>query len=837
MRVSLSWLQDMVNIPVPINELAEKLSIAGFEVESLEDLSSLAEGVLVGFVISKQQHPNADKLSVCQVNIGAEEPLQIVCGAPNVRQGIHVPVATIGSTLPAKALRIKEGELRGIKSQGMICSLAEMGITTEEVGICVLDELQGVLPGVGEPVASFLGLDDTIIELAITANRPDGMSMVGIAKEVSAITQSELLIEELTQELVFKKFNSENYSDTDIRTEGIFGLTLIEEIDNIKNSSDSVLKRIKAVGLNSINKIVDITNYVMLEQGQPLHAYDADSLEILTHKKVNNESFGIRYARIGEDLTALDGSTISLNKESLVVTCHDMPIALAGVIGSKETAVNHKTKRIWIESAIFSASSVRNSSRSVGIRTEASSRYEKGIPTEITLLAAERAVNLLRQYLNCKIKGCWFYGNERTKNETIELRRMKVHNLLGPLRGRSNYTTTTLKPLRGDQLNQSVNLESDDISDKDITSSLKAIGCFSKPIDVGWSVTVPPSRKQDLTREVDLIEEIARLIGFDKFESNLPDPLEPGGLNPKQKAERQLRESFCNNGFQEITTFSLVNKSSNQSDIVPIKNPLLAETSHLRTNLSDEHLNICQRNLKSGQRGCWIFEIGKIYLQREKSIKEETILGGVICGERRLEKWKTSGKSLNLDYYEARGRLAQALMRMNIEILDLKCEIANTLLHPGKSSNLSVEGKKIGEFGQLHPNVSNKCDLPLETYIFSMRLSPLIDAATRTKKWTKSYKQYSTVPFLERDISIIVPKHCSSQRVSQIIMKAGKPFLEKVELIDRFEGGNLDIDKCSQAYRLWYRDKNRTLTEPEIKPVHQKIRKSLVEQLSAELRS
>ena len=815
MRVSLSWLQDLVQLNETVENLAEGLSMAGFEVEAIDDLASRADGVVVGLVKDHQPHPNADKLSVCQVDVGSGECLQIVCGAPNVRLGIHVPVAMVGATLPAVGIKIKASELRGVPSQGMICSLSELGLESNGDGIAILEEIAENVPELGQPVAPLLGLDDTVLELAITANRPDGMSMVGIAREVAALTGASLQLPQLDMAPIHKSFEPDSTSSASMLKGGLYGLTALENVDGGLTSPAWLKQRLERSGLKSVNGVVDITNLVMLEQGQPLHAFDIDALELITGQTVSAESFGLRQARNNEVFNGLDGHQLALNENCQIVTCHDIPIALAGVIGSAESGVSAKTRRVWLESAMFTPTAVRTTCRAVGLRTDASSRFEKGLPVEMTLASARRAVTLMEEHLGIKSNGCWVYGEPLKTADPVKLRREAIHRLLGPI---------------ADE-NDNRYLE-DDI----VETSLLALGCELSPYNEGWLVIVPPSRRRDLSREVDLIEEVSRLVGFDRFEANLPDPLEPGGLTTAQTAERLLRQMLCGAGLQEVTTLSLVGADSDEPQRIAISNPLLAETSHLRTNLWEEHLRICQRNLQSSQPGCWLYEIGNVYTVTDELINQRAVLGGVICAERRFERWSTSGKIKSMTYHQARGQLSQVFQGLKLDINDRPLK-DNPSLHPGRSAELFVEGKLLGDFGQLHPALSERLDLPEATYLFALDLQCIIQAATRSNRWNPIFRPFPTVPAMELDLAVIVSKECSCSDLIQAIRKAGKPLLEHVELIDRFEGGQRDPYSCSQAFRLRYRSKDKTLSEDKVNPIHEKVRQALVKQFSAELRS
>ena len=814
MRVSLSWLKELVQVSEPVEELAQRLSMAGFEEEEIDDLSALAQGVVIGFVKEREKHPNADKLSVCQVDVGGEEPIQIVCGAKNVRAGIHVPVAMVGAVLPAVNLTIKAGELRGVASNGMICSLSELGLAKESDGIAVLDELETNLPAPGQPVAPVLGLDDTVLDLAITANRPDGLSMVGIAREVAALTSAPLSLPELTLLPPHESLPTTADSAEAMAFGGLYGISLIDGVDGSKASPAWVQRRLSRAGINRVNAVVDITNVVMLEQGQPLHAFDADALERITGQAVDASSFGLRQAREGERFTGLDDRELSLDSRAQVVTCHDQPIALAGVMGSKDSGVSSTTSRIWLESAMFSPVNVRSTARSVGLRTDASARFEKGLPKDITLACSVRALDLLKAEFSCALKGRWVCGDLQAEAKPVTLRRQALHRLLGPLVSDTGVTA---------------------LPDAEIERCLIALGCQLTATETGWAVLAPPARRLDLAREIDLIEEVARLVGFDRFGAQLPNPVAPGALTAQQRAERQLRQLFSAAGLQEITTLSLVGAESSEQRIA-ISNPLLAETSHLRTNLWEEHLAVCLRNLKASQDGCWVFEIGTTYSGSPTDVVETRQLCGVMSGERRMECWTSSGKPVPLDYHSARGRLAEVMQALKLELGDRRLT-DDPRLHPGRSATLILEGRPLGCFGQLHPELAAKQDLPEATYLFELDLQRLLAAATRSNRWMPAFKAFATVPASERDLAVVVERSIASSDLAQCIRKAGKPLLEAVTLIDRFEGEQLGAGMASQAFRLRYRGKAETLTEDQVAPVHDKIRKALVKQFSADLRS
>ena len=820
MRVSLQWLRELVACDLPTEELAERLSVAGFEVEEIEDLAARAAGVVVGHVQSREQHPNADKLSVCTVAIGAAEPLQIVCGAKNVRAGIHVAVATVGSYLPAVDLTIKPAELRGVASSGMICSLSELGLADSSDGIVILDDALESVPALGTPVGPLFGLDDQVLELAITANRPDGLSMQGIAREVAALSGGGLTLPAAAPAVAAQPLPVDAGAQERIEAGGLFSLTALNGI-TVAPSPQWLQNRLERAGLRPINTVVDITNLVMLEFGQPLHAFDAAKLAALSGGQADPARLDLRSGRPGEAFKALDGSEHSLSEEAWVVSYADQAIALAGVIGGDNSCVDDTTTSIWLEAAMFAPQTVRRSARSVGLRTDASSRFEKGLPREVTLSAADRAVQLLQELCGAQLQGRWCHERQEPPRPALSLRRDALHNLLGPVVDAEGNET--------------------DLPDTEIEQILTALGCSLSPDDEGWQVQVPPSRAMDLQREVDLIEEVARLVGYDRFASHLPDPIEPGGLSAEQDAERRLRRMLAAAGLQETCSLSLGPAESERPGADPAKrvalaNPLLADYSHLRDSLVDELLAAAQRNLQAGRSGFWAFELGNVFDATAKDGGQRLQLAGVICGSRQAELWSSSGKPQALDYFQARGVLQQALESLKLPVEDRRLS-DEPLLHPGRAAQVVVEGRPAGWFGQVHPELAERYDLPAATYLFQLEVPQLLSAATRRNRWQPAFAAFATVPASERDLALVVPATTASGQLLQAIRKAGKPLLEQAELVDRYEGEQVAAGSCSQAFRLRYRDPKRTLTDADVDAAHAKIRAALEKQFGAQLRA
>ena len=831
MKVSLQWLGELVandGALLEPEQLAERLSIAGFEVEAIEDQAAASAGVVVGFVQTCEPHGDANKLSVCQVQIGADQLLQIVCGAANVRSGIHVAVAPVGTHLPAVGLTIKAAELRGVASSGMICSLQELGLAESSAGIAILEDLLPAPPPIGSPLAQALGLDDQVLELAITANRPDGLSMQGIAREVAALCGGQTTLPPRAPAVAASALAVSGANAAAMEAGGLFSVTSLTDL-KVAASPSWLQRRLQRAGLRPINNVVDITNLVMLETGQPLHAFDRKALARLAPGPADPAQLGLRQGREGESLVTLDGENRPLGPEALLVTYADQAIALAGVMGGAAEAVNEGTTSIWLEAAVFASEAVRRSSRSVGLRSEASSRFEKGLPRENTLAAADRAVALLQELAGAHVEGRWVHGRPEAPTPPVVLNRDALHNLLGPVL---------------------VGGEAQDLEDSRIEGTLKALGCQLEPNDDGWSVTVPAQRALDLKREVDLIEEVARLVGYDQFDVHLPDPLVPGGLDPTQQAERRLRRALCAAGLQELSTLSLVKAAKGR---ISLANPLLADTGHLRDNLHEELLQAARRNRQAFRPDFWAFEIGRVYLAAPgqeaaatdpATIEERLLLGGIVCGERRSELWSSSGQPRPPSYFEARGLLQAGLQSLGLALEDrpaLEQGVVGAppadLLHPGRSAQLVFEGRPLGWFGQLHPARARELDLSDESYLFELPLAPLLAAAIRPRRWQPSFTPFATVPPSERDLALVVSRSLTAAELLAAIRKAGKPLLEQAELLDRYEGAQVEAGYCSQAFRLRYRAPDRTLTDGEVDAAHQKVVASLESRFGAKLRS
>lgn len=814
MRISLNWLQELVDINLTPEALADALTMAGFEVEEIEDRRIWAEGVVIGKVIQREPHPNANKLSVCQVDIGADAPSSIVCGAANVRAGIYVPVATIDTYLPIIDLKIKPRKMRGVASEGMICSLAELGLAKESAGI---HSFQADNLTVGADARPLLGLDDVILDLTSTANRADALSMVGVAREVAAITGAPLKL----PQAVNPSFSSQadlTIQLTDPKACPIYMGTVLEQIQ-IGPSPAWLQQRLQAAGNRPINNVVDITNYVLLEWGQPLHAFDRDRLQAVANDPAL--TVGVRFARPNESLKTLDGQLRSLQPQTLLITANDQPVALGGVMGGEETEVDQSTQNIMLEAAYFDSAVIRRSARSQGLRTEASARYERGVnPAELEI-ACYRAIQLMQEFAEAvvvtKEVGRTPLG-QISPTRTIELRLDRLNQVLGPVAQTSGAQENRLQP-------------------ETVRQILTKLGCKATPTDQErvWRVEAPPYRYRDLEREIDLIEEIARLYGYDNFCDTLPGKAEVGYLSPETRLARQLREAFRAAGLTELIHYSLTKPSTEQQ--VVLANPLFTEYSALRTDLISGLIDAFVFNLEQGNDPLNGFEMGHIFWREDSGPKEAESVAGIIGGDRRQERWVNSGREQPLTWYEAKGILETVFQRLGLKV-DYRPERQKPRLHPGRTAALWVRGKlPLGTFGQLHPHLCQQRGLPEAVYVFELDWQVILTCLGSSQETAVRFQAYSSYPASDRDIAFFAPMQISVADIERLINKTGGKLLESVSLFDQYRGENVPDGQRSLAFRLVYRASDRTLTDEDIEPVHQKVRKALEKQFQVSLRS
>ncbi len=818
MYIALNWLKELVDYQLDPEELAKTLTLAGFEVESIEDRSTWADGVIVGRVLTRIQHPNADKLSVCTVDVGGDAPLQIVCGAANVQAGIHVAVATVGTYLPKIDLKIKPAKLRGEKSEGMICSLSEVGLTKDSAGIHIFGSAEDpATPAIGTDVRPLLGLDDVILDLSSTANRADALSMVGIAREVAALTGGKLKLPTVVPTTIPRQ-SELTVSVREPQACPVYSATLIRGV-KIEASPAWLQRRLQAAGIRPINNVVDVTNYILLEWGQPLHAFDADKLTAVSSNPTIQ--MGVRYSeKQGETLKTLDGQERQLNVQNLLITVNNTPIALAGVMGGETTEVSEGTQNIVLEAAIFDPVAVRKSARSQGgMRSEASTRYERGVNLAELEIAAGRAIELIMQLAGGKII-CQEIVDHRPnltqQPRTISLRLERLNKLLGPIDDDG---------------------EEGEITAADVERTLTALGCqLTLTAEDVWNVVVPPYRYRDLEREIDLIEEVARLYGYDRFLDTLPSESTAGFLSLDEELLRQIRAAFRAVGLNEVVQYSYAIEKLNNGSEVEIVNPMFAEYSTLRSELISGLIHSFQTNLAQGNGSLQGFEIGKIFGRDETGLTEADVLAGIIGGDPGVGRWTTGGKPQPLSWYEAKGLLEAVFHSLKLPV-EYQSDRSDPKLHPGRTASLWLRGEKLGYFGQLHPQLRQEKDLPPSVYVFQLNLDPLLNYLAADERLVTVFKNYSSYPASDRDIAFFASVDLSLADIQKSISKAGGELLEGVEVFDEYRGTNVPDGQRSLAIRLIYRALDRTLVDADVEPLQQKVRDVLVDKFNVTLRS
>ena len=759
MQISVKWLRELVDIELPVEKLAETLTIAGFEVEDLEDRRLWADGVVLGKVLDARGHPNADKLSVCEVDIGRDAPSTIVCGASNVKAGIFVAVAPPKTYLPIIDLKLKAAKLRGIKSFGMICSLKELGLEKESEGIHIFEEED---LEIGSDVRPLLGLDDVILDLTSTANRADALSMVGVAREVTALTGGNLHLPTV-KELAIASGSGLTVEVEEPKGCPVYIGTVIEGV-TIAPSPHWLQSRLKAAGVRPINNVVDVTNLVLLEWGQPLHAFDRDRLQTVAGDK--NLTISVRYAKDEEVLKTLDGQERKLQPDNLLITTNDVPVALAGVMGGEETEVYEGTTNLLLEAALFDPAFIRRSARCQGLRTEASARYERGVNQAELEIACNRAIALILELAGGAVE---LQDRDDSRSDraswyrTIELRLSRIREILGQVKGDEG--------------------EAMELAAEDVERILTALGCelnsHQSPVtshqlgeteSLVWRVRVPPYRYGDLEREIDLIEEVARLYGYDRFCETLPAQTLPGGIPAKNQGRNLVREAFRGIGLTELVHYSLVKPEVSE---VPISNPLLSEYSALRRELLDELVNAYEYNLTRGNGALNAFELGRVFSRDgEGKFCETEAIAGILSGDFFARgKWTTGGKGSPMSWYEAKGLLESAFERLGVRVDYRPSEENDYLgarslgeydspgshrrLHPGRTASLWLNEKHLGIFGQLHPQLRRDRDLPDEIYVFQLEGELLLEAMAISER--VKFQSFSPYPAVALDLAFFAP--------------------------------------------------------------------------------
>ena len=810
MKVSYRWLSEYVDIEdISPAELADLLTRAGIEVDSVEPLNKGVSNVVVGVVKSREKHPDADKLSVCIVDAGQGEDLQIVCGAPNVAAGQKVPVALVGASLPG-GVRIKRAKLRGVESQGMICSARELGLNDRllpkeiQEGILVLPETAEI----GTPITEVLAMDDEVLELDLTPNRSDCLSMIGVAYEIAAILGREVKLPDET--VPEQPFAASDRISVHVTAEDHcphYAARYIADVE-LAPSPLWMQMRLMAAGVRPINNVVDITNYVMLEYGQPLHAFDAD--------KLDNGHVDVRLAKPGEKLVTLDDEERNLEPHMLLITDGAKAVGLAGVMGGANSEVTPQTRNILLESARFAGSSIRRTSRQLGLRSEASLRFEKEVNPEAVIPALNRAASLMARYANGKVAaGIVEWKKEEPQPVQIDIELDKVNRYLGT-----------------------------DIPQEEMEAILDRLHFPWEREGGTCRVTVPP-RRGDITLDVDLIEEIGRLYGYDNIPTTFVNGVTTQGrLTKEQRIRRKIREVLTGAGLHEVINYAFTHPDQVSQypglfeDAKPIRlsMPMSEDRSVLRTSLVPHLLDTAAYNRHRNIDDIAIFEIANVYISEEADItelpRERQLLAVLWTGRKGSDSW--SGKAPQVDFYDLKGVAEQLFRYLGIREVTFRAA-AHPGMHPGRTADILAKGNGnpvlLGRIGQIHPEIQQARDLE-DTYVMELMLEPVYEASD----FNVDYAPVPKFPAVTRDIAVVVDEEVPVDDIVRVIRETGGELLESAELFDLYTGERLGAGKKSVALSLVYRHKERTLTDDEAGALHQKIAEALERQAGAQLR-
>ena len=786
MQFSKAWLQEFFDKSINEVDLGEVLTMSGLEVDDVQDLSKILKLIVVGEIVSIEKHPDADRLNVCQVNIGLEKPIQIVCGAPNARVGIKVPCALVGAKLPD--FEIKKAKLRGVESNGMLCSAKELEISQDSEGLYEL----GLDKKVGELIIDALALNDVVYTLSLTPNRSDCLSILGIAREVSALL--ELPLKDINHQLVKESFALDQKvkiyeKDACPRYCGI----------QIKNINNKIIlpvwieRKLERSGIGSINPVVDIANFVLIEMGQPLHAFDKS--------KISGE-ISVRIAKNNESLQLLNDQNIKLEGIELIIADEQGPLALAGIMGGDFSATNANTTEIFIESAYFDPTHIAGRARSFGLNTDSSHRFERGVDFRVTSSALQRAAALIVEFCGGECSNILDIESNLPKREPIKLRAKRVSDIMGVA-----------------------------LKDSDIKSVLDKLNLTYSQNKDDFLIT-PPSFRFDLSIEEDLVEEVIRIYGYNNIPALTPTSQDKMiGYPNNKKSIYSVKSSLANLGYNEVVSYSFIDKETEEKlhsnlDVIQLQNPIASQMNVMRSKLWGSHIEALTYNLNRGQNNIRIFEIAPVYQKIKSDFKETLMLSGLVYGDSIPEQWSTDNREIN--FYDIKGDIE--IISSNTLSISSPKNIVPEIFHPGQVAELIIDQASVGWMGQLHPAWQQKYELTGKTYLFELSMESLIN----TKDLTITLP--SKFPPLRRDISVLVDKDI---KVGEIVNEVNSQAIDRVidfYPFDVYQGKGIENNKKSIAFLILMQDTYKTLEDEDINNIVNQVVNILKDKFKASLR-
>lgn len=791
MRFSEAWLREWVNPEISTEQLADQLSMAGLEVDSVDPAAPPFAGVVIGEVVTREQHPDADKLSVCSVNIGADAPSQIVCGAKNVAAGMKVPVATVGARLPGN-FKIKKAKLRGVQSLGMICSASELGLAESSDGILGLPADAPV----GGDFRDYLSLDDACIDVDLTPDRADCLSVAGVAREVGVLNRESLTPPRIdpVPPAIDDEFDVTLGAPSACPR---YLCRIVRGIDAAATTPGWMVEKLRRGGVRAISPVVDVTNYVMLELGQPMHGFDLGKLD---------GGIRVRMAQGGERLALLDGSEAEMRDDTLVIADHAKAIAMAGIMGGEDTGVTAATSDVLLEAAFFAPLAIAGRARSYGLHTDSSHRFERGVDFNLPALAMERATSLLLQI---------------------------VGGRPGPVvEAKSDADLPTLVPitLRRERVGRLLGVE---IDDQTIVDVLERLDMQVSRADGGWSVLAPSSRF-DIAIEADLIEEIGRIYGY----ANIPASLSSAPVSVAVRPEAGFslataRQMLVHRGYQEAITYSFIAPEVAEvltPDNEPIKlaNPISADMSDMRASIWPGLVQTLKHNLARQQGRVRVFESGLTFIRVGGEIEQHPKLAGLIFGEASAKQWGVAARGV--DFYDLKADLESVLGQVADPVEFLFEAAEHPALHPGQAARVLRNGEPIGWIGLLHPAAQKALDLPEGVYLFEIDLVPMQTGGI------PAFEPLSKFPALRRDFALLVDTDTPYQAVLDCVRETAPDVVKDVQLFDVYTGDNIDSGLKSLALSLILQDSSHTLTDAEVEQASETVLSALADRLEARLR-